>query len=63
MIYIIVFGILGIGSIAFGTYLFYAFKKMDSITLVQGKLEDNGSDIQAAIPYLKITNEWNTKMN
>ena len=58
LVYMIVFGSLLLGAIILGIIVSRALKNGKSIELVQGKLENSDSYIADAMPYLKITNEW-----
>ena len=46
------------GVVLLAVFLVFEYKNMDSIVLVQYRLENSDSVIGDAIPYLKITNEW-----
>lgn len=59
MIVLIIGAILVIGGIILAIIVNIMLKKADTIELVQGKLKNSDSAIADAIPYLKITNEWN----
>jgi hypothetical protein len=59
----IVSGILIIGGLVTWIFTSLALRKMHSIKLVQGKLENAADKEPAAkdiIPFLRITNEWNS---
>lgn len=56
-ILVLVLGGLIIGALILLMVLLWKYKKMDSITLVQRRLENSNSDIVEAIPFLKITND------
>lgn len=50
-----------IGAMLVAVALFFTFKKIERVDLVQGKLANSDSSIKNAIVYLKITNEWGSK--
>lgn len=58
MVYMVVFGILVIVSILLAIIITKTLNSDKSINLVGRKLENSDSPISAAMPYLKLTNEW-----
>lgn len=57
-IYVIVFGSMILAAIVLVFILSRRLKKLGSIELVQGKLENTDLSIAQAIKHLKITNQW-----
>ena len=48
-----------VGAIILAVVVTQTLRRTDSIELIQGKIKNSNSAIADAIPYLKITNEWN----
>lgn len=57
-ILVTVLGGLVVGAIMLTIVVTQVLKRIDSIELVQGKLENSDFAIADAMSYLKITNEW-----
>lgn len=58
IVYLVVFGILAIASILLAVIITKTLNRDNSVNLVGGKLENSDLPISDAMPYLKLTNEW-----
>lgn len=54
----VVLALLLVGAVIFTLFLCNDYKKTGSISLMQYRLENSDSAIGDAMPYLKLTNEW-----
>lgn len=58
---VIILGGLIFGAVILAAVVHCSLKKVDSIELVQGKLENSDLSISSAMSHLKLTNEWSKK--